>query len=231
MIMLRNVTCLTLLLLVFAATAGATPIIVTFDDETAPDPLGGYVMTEFDTPLIPADGCGNWNDGVYSTASPISGDVQFMAQGGTTPLCMSVQDPDWWEWDHGNVFTTDVPWVELIMPADTRAFSFWVGSNMTGRGWVEAIVGGGSTTRTYFGGNTGIDLGPGSTPGFGAYSPDSCGAITKIIIEPFEWGTGNFAINQDPCVALPEPSSFWLLGLGLLAMVVVRQRRLPQPSV
>ena len=231
MIMLRHLLALPLLLLVAAATTKADPIIVTFDSATAPDPLGGYVMTEFDTPLIPSSGCGNWTDGVYSTASPISGDVQFMEQGGTTPLCMSVQDPDWWEWDHGNVFTTHVAWVELIMPTDTRAFSFWVGSNMTGRGWIEAIDSDTHTTVTYFGGNTGIDLGPGSTPGFGAYSPDSCGAITKIIIEPFEWGTGNFAINQDPCVTVSEPPSLFLLGLGLLAMAFVGRRRVPQPTV
>lgn len=222
---LRHLLILVVLITSAFTSANADPIIVTYNDADGLDPLGGYHMTQFAEPAIPLEGCGNYYDGVYSTASPISGEVRFMEQGGTTPLCMSVQDPDWWEWDHGNVFTTDVPWVELLMPTDTRAFSLWVGSNMTGRGWIEGEDGDGNTTRTYFGGNTGIDLGWGASPGFGVYTPDSCGVITKIIIEPFEWGTGNFAINQDPCVQVAEPGTLGLLGIGLLAMTFVTRRR------
>lgn len=221
----RRLLTLPLLPLFFASAASADPIIELLEGGTSPDFLGGYEMTDFVEPLIPQDGCGGWGDGVYSADSPISGEVQFMAQGGTTPLCMSVQDPNWWEWDHGNVFTTEIHWIELIMPTDTRAFSFWVGAEFVGRGWIEAIDDYGSTTRTYFGGNTGVNLGPGSTPGFGVYTADSCSSISKIIIEPIEWGTGNFSINQDPCVQVSEPSSLFLFGGGLLAMGLVAARR------
>ena len=199
-------------------------VIEVLDGSDTPDSLGGFDLTQFDEPTIPNPGCGPYSDGVTSTASPIEGTVDFEAQDGS-PLCMSVQDPDWWQWDHGNVFTTDVPWVELVMPTNTRAFTLWVGANMTGRGWIEALDEFGHTTRTYFGGNTGIALGDKQTPGFGVYTTGSCSSISRIVVEPFEWGTGNFAINQDPCTTVPEPGSLWLFGIGLLGFWLAHRFR------
>jgi hypothetical protein len=31
------------------------------------------------------------------------------------------------------------------------------------------------------------------------------------------WGVGNFAVNQDPCVIVPEPGTLALLVIGLVA--------------
>lgn len=204
-------------------------VIEVLDGGDTPHTLGGFDLTQFGEPAIPANGCGPYGDGVTSTASPIGGNVGFEAQNGS-PLCMSVQDPDWWEWDHGNVFTTNIPWVELVMPSDTRAFSMWVGANMTGRGWIEGVDGIGNSTRTYFGGNTGIGFGDGVTPGFGVYTAGSCGAISRIVIEPFEWGTGNFAINQDPCTQVPEPAPLLLFGIGLLGLAISRRFKTVTPD-
>ena len=220
----------------FTASALANPIVVVIDqgenngNATADGTmLGGYLMTGFDDPIAPTSGCsgtgyGPNEYGVTSTASPISGDVEFVMHDGVTPLCMSVYDPstqiggDWWQWtDHGNIFTTATNWVELIMPTGTRAFSTYVGAH-GGRGWIEGEDGSGNRTRVAFGGDSGVDFGWGDTPGFGVYSPDSCSSITRVVIEPWEWGTGSFAINQDPCTQVPEPGSLWLFGIGLLGL-------------
>ena len=219
---IRNIAIAAVLALPTAALATPIVIVELDDGGLSPDILGGYTMTQFDQTAIPESGC------VTSVASDdVDGQVDFQMQNGD-PLCMSVKDSDqldWWTGDHGNVFTTGVPWVELIMPTNTRAFSLFVGANMTGRGWIEGIDGNNNTTRTDFGGNTGIAFGDGQTPGFGVYTPGSCSTITRIIIEPFEWGTGNFAINQDPCTTVPEPSSIWLFAIGLLGLGLSRRYR------
>lgn len=198
--------------LLMAPLAHADPIVTMYFDGTADDPLGGYAMTSFAPPPrseMP----------VTSVASPIEGELLFMRQGGTTPLGMTVRDPSWWEWDHGNVYTTTVDWVELIMPVNTRAFSFFVGASFNGRGWIEAIDSAGGSTYQSF------NLSSGTTPGFGVYTADSCQAITRIIVEPRDWGVGNFAINQDPCVQVSEPAPAGLLAIGLFALLLSRRLR------
>lgn len=204
--------------LLMVGSAMADPIVEVYGGGTAADPLGGFDMTAF-APPESTEGM------VTSAASPISGDVLFMERGGVTPLPMSVEDPSWWAWDHGNIYSTPIHWVEMIMPANTRAFSFFVGASFRGTGWIEAFDSSGESTWQAF------NVSPGTTPGFGVYAQNSCSAITRIVVEPQDWGMGNFAINQDPCVQVPEPAPITLLGLGLLAIAASRRFRKPVRSV
>jgi hypothetical protein len=213
-------------------TANATPINIDLlpNDGSTPTTLGGYTMTPFAQEPIPSGGCDAWgdgsSDGVTQTGNSTTGIVQFVASDHATPLCMSVQNnPDWWQWDHGNVFTTHVNWVELILPADTRAFSLHVGA-VSGRGWIDGIDHNGNSVRHRFGGSSGVPFGWDKTPGFGVHVGDSCGSISRIVIEPWEWGTGNFAINRGACTQVPEPAPIALLGLGLLGIAFTRSMRL-----
>ena len=47
--------------------------------------------------------------------------------------------------------------------------------------------------------------------------------ITKVIIEPDDWGFGNMSINQGPCQQVPEPGPLVLLLAGLLGIAVSRR--------
>ncbi len=220
--------------LLLSSSALAEPIVLVIDEGpnggfgTGDGTLGGYSMSLFDEPAAPTGGCsgtGYTDFGVTSTPSPISGQVDFVQQDGVSPLCMSVHDPSWWQWDHhGNVFTTTESWVELVLPQDTRAFWFYVGAT-SGHGWVEGQDVSGNTSRINFGGNSGVDFGWDQTPGFGVYATDSCSSISRIVIEPWEWGTGYFAINQDPCIQVPEPDSLWLFGIGLIGLALAQHIR------
>lgn len=185
--------------------------------------LGGYEMTPFAPPERTGPG-----ESITSVLSPIDGGgtLEFTNQYGD-PLGMRAYDPAWWQYDHGNVYTTKVNWVEILLPAGTRAFSFWVGASFTGMAWIQAFDGSVySTERVYFG------VGRGNTSGYGAYVTDSCSSISRIIVEPSDWGMGNFSINQDQgrCADVPEPAPLVLLGLGLLGLALSRKLRFRAPA-
>lgn len=206
-------------------TAMATPIVIDpIPGGDSGGTLGGYALTDFANP-DPTDS-NNPADDYHCVASPISGQLCFEDKHGN-PEGMDASDPAWWEWDgtpgpdHQNVYTTDISWIELILPENTRAFSFWVGASFSGRAWIQAFDrdNGFSTQRVHFG------IGPDNTSGYGVYSSDGCSAISRVIVEPDNWGVGNFSINQDPCVQIPEPAPAGLIVLGLLVMAAGRKFR------
>ncbi len=175
---------------------------------------------------------------VTSVESPLGGTVHFLEEGGTDPATDSLDmivgdpdnllpggDPDWWQYDdHGSVYMTHINWIELLFDTDgaspVRAFSSFVGADFSGRGWIQGFDADGNETTEYF------RVSPGDSPGFGVYgSAGKCSTITRVIVEPYHlWGVGNFAINQDPCVTVPEPGTLSLLGLGLLVFGLSRRR-------
>jgi len=193
---------------------------------------GGFVMTPFgDDPNAPGML-------VSSVASPLGGTVHFIEKDGSNPATDSLQmivgdpaiavgDPDWWQYDdHSSVYMTDIHWIELHFDmtgaSPVRAFSFFVGADFNGRGWIQGFDAYGNESIEQF------SVNGGNSPGFGVVgNPGSCSTISRIIVEPNNlWGVGNFAINQDPCTTVPEPGSLGLFGIGLLAFGFARRFRL-----
>jgi len=200
---------------------------------SACEAAGGFVMTQFAAnPHAPGTL-------VTSVDSPLGGTVHFLEQGGTDPSTDALNmivgdpadllpsgDPDWWQYDdHGSVYMTHVNWIELLFDTDgadpVRAFSAFVGADFNGRGWIQGFDLEGNETTEHF------RVSPGDSPGFGVYGSSgggSCSTITRVFVEPYHlWGVGNFAVNQDPCVAVPAPNSLALLGLGLLGVGLSRK--------
>ncbi|MEQ8783535.1 MAG: PEP-CTERM sorting domain-containing protein [Roseibium album] len=203
-----------ILALVLSAPAFAS-LIVQKHDGANPNPLHGYLMV----PVAPPTG--STADRI-ALSDPLVGSILIQTDGGASlPMAVvDAYDAGWWQFDHGNVYATQVPWIELLMPHDVRAISFHVGASMAGRAWVEAVSGTGErTARTYF------PVGPGQTQGVSVHSADACGSVSRVIIEPWMWGFGNVAVEQGGCTQVPEPGTLVLLAGGLLALGLLRARR------
>ncbi len=208
----------------FASAANAGLILEQYDSNTpTPDTIGGYAMTDFSIVNDTQTG------GTSTVNAPINGSLTFTDIGGAT-LDMSrglADSTSWWvngETNDYDIFTTGVNWVTILLPENTRAFSFNVGSNMSARGWLTAteVAGNGIDDKQYF------RLSASNTPGFGIYANNSqgqCSAITSVTIDPFQWGVGNFSINNDPCsTSVPTPGTAALLGLGLAGLLFARRK-------
>ena len=207
----------------FSSTAHATLILEEYDSNTpTPTTIGGYAMTDF---LVTNSQLGN---GTSTVDSPLGGQLTFTDEGGAVlDLTRGLADlTSWWingESSDYNIFTTSVHWVTILLPENTRAFSFNVGANMSATGWLKA------TETIGYGINSQYDfnLDETETPGFGIYaSNDSgqCSALTSVTIEPIEWGVGNFSINNDSCsTTVPEPASGFLFGLGIAGLLLYRE--------
>ncbi len=197
---------------VMIAAPGEAGIIVTTPSNVA----SMFTMTDF-----PADPRAD-DTSVQYVDSPLGGSVEFWSMNQAAPLAMTLdKNSGWFPAALGEVYKTSVNWVELILPANTRAFSFSVGASSSGSGWVEGVDDAGNRAYQAF------SLSASNTPGFGFASTDNCGSISKIIVEPWEWGVGNFAISQGSCpTQVPEPDTFVLFAAGVLGLIALRRRRL-----
>ena len=201
--------------LLIAGAATADPIVITpiAGSDDGGD-VGGYSMTDVtDTSLTrQADNATDCID------SPISGEICFTGQNGSASDLEVQSSPSWWQFNPEDVFVTNLNWIEILLPANTRAVSLWVGASFQGQAWVQASDGSYTTLREHF------SVGSGTTSGYGFHtSPGNCTAITKIIIEPQDWGFGNLSINQGSCTQVPEPGPLVLLLAGLLGMGLTRK--------
>ncbi len=213
---MKRISCSGLALLLLASQALADPIeFVELPDGEHPAMLGPYVMTPFAEPT----GTGS------CTPSPLGGQVCFEDIDGNA-VELPAESPNWWEYDgsptpdHGNIFVVrGLNLIDLILPADTRSFSLFVGASGRGSAWVKAYDDQGNSTEQI---NFGVNRN--NTQGYGFYTT-GCSSLTRITVEPWEWGFGYMATNQGDCQSVPEPSPIVLVGLGLLGIALLRRRR------
>ena len=212
--------CFVALAAFLSITAFADPIqVVEIPGDDDGGNVNGYAMTDF----APVNGFE-----IDCIDSPIEGQICLEDQYGEALSMFAVDafDEGWWEFDHGNILATGVDWIELILPANTRALSLWVGASFRGNAWIQAFDNLGNDS-----GIVNFRVGPDGrngygTSGYGISVADGCNSLSRVIIEPRWWGFGNVSINQDPCVQVSEPSSLALLGMGLLAFAFIGRTRL-----
>jgi len=185
-----------------------------------PETLGGYTMTDFAY-------TGSTTGTTNNVASPISGSLQFLDRYDNSEQMMeSTADTLSW-WNNGesfdyDVFLTNESLIKILLPENTRAFSFNVGADLNASSWDNAWL---TATETSGSGvsKTRFNVTRANTPGFGIYVDNSAGAcsssLTSVTIDPLLWGFGNFSINQDTCTSVPEASSLYLLGIGLFGLL------------
>jgi hypothetical protein len=207
-----------------SATQAAT--LEQYSSGTAtPTTLGGYSMTDFGVTGIGGT--------PTSIASPISGTADFVNRNNTPePMVRTTANNVGW-WNNGeagdyDVFLTGEHLITILLPENTRAFSFTVGANLGSTGnnaWLTATEtnGSGIATKKWF------NVSRTNTPSFGIYADNSAGScsssLTSVTIDPVFWGFGNFSINQDKCVSVPESSSLYLLVFGLIGLLGLAKRK------
>ena len=213
-----------LIFLSFVSSTAQAAVLEQYATGTAtPTTIGSFAMTDLAFSGAAA---------ITSTvASPISGSLEFKDRYGNSANMVrgTANTTSWWqngEASDYDVFLTGEHLITIMLPVNTRAFSFNVGADVGSTGinaWLSATETGGSGVRTSW-----FNVNRNNTPGFGIYagSSDCSSALTSVTIDPVFWGFGNFSINQDTCsTSVPETSSVFLFGLGLLGLLGLARRK------
>jgi len=222
---------LTTALLALSSQVSASLVLDVYEsgDETPNTPYD-YTMTG-----ISYTGIAGTTSGFDLLASDgLDGSLSFVKNDGTSAAVMTHGNvSDYASWINGesfdyDIYTTDIlHWVEIILPENTFAFSFNLGTSYTSAGgWIEANGADGTKLHHDFASG---EFGSGISPGYGVYSTGgNCEAITSVIIEPQYWGFGNLSISQGNCATVPEPSLFFLVTagfIGLMGSTIARRKR------
>lgn len=226
------------------AMAGLVATQVTPTGTVAPNTIGGYDMTAFELPVAP---------GSATSATSLDGDtVYFQKKDSAAAQSMIVGDNEsWWSGSSDTFYkaSTNVNWVELIMPTGTTAFSMTLDASSAVNAWLLGVDSNNNAIDTR---NVGFDMsqypdfnpavpfsiklrnGTAQTWAFHAdNSGTECSTIEKVIVDPVYWAMGDFAIHvdEDACspppggdTGVPEPGTSFLGLLGLLALAGLRRR-------
>ncbi len=224
----------------FSAPVSANLMLESYASGTATSGnIGGYAMSDFAASTRADAGRHGFVERTSSVFLPeLSGDsLSFVDKNGNS-MSLSrrlVGGVNWWKNGEPNsydIFTTDENLITILLPENTFAFSFNVGSSLGSTGnnaWITATEsdGSGISSKHRF------NVSRNNSPGFGIYSVNaggsSCSSLTSITIEPEYWGVGNFSINRGACVggssSVPEPSSLALLALGVISFGMARHKK------
>ena len=199
---------------------------------------GSYTMTGFQSAVGSS----------ASSATSLNSDVVNFTDMGGSPLSMMVADnstQSWWSGSSDPFYYANLNtnWVELVMPANTLAFSLSIDASVSAKAWIVGVADDGSAINTNgqtfslltdgsFNPIPGFNIplsGPVQTFGFHASNTAaSCNTISKVVVDPHYWGMGDFAIHVDDkaCSSkVPEPSVIALFAAGLFGLGLALRRK------